>query len=286
MLDHLRQIAIFAKTVEHGSFRKAAEVLQLSPSVVSHHIALLEQQLEVALLYRSTRKLSLTTEGEKLLASAQDLVDSAESFIGMVSKDSPRLIGQLKVTLPAVIANSKLIDHIGEFVRQNPGVKLNLDFTDTPRDIIRDGIDLAIRMGWPEDSALKARKLSTFDRQVVASSDFLASKPKAKTPNDLKDWEWIALTPVGLNHHFQKKDEKKIIIKSKAQLSVNSAYAMMRLVRNGNGLAALPVFLIQEFLDSGELVTVLKDWQIKPVETYAVWPANAPKSGLSKRLVN
>ena len=64
MLDHLRQIAIFAKTVEHGSFRKAARVLQLSPSVVSHHISLLEQQLDVALLYRSTRKLSLTSEGE------------------------------------------------------------------------------------------------------------------------------------------------------------------------------------------------------------------------------
>ena len=88
MLDHLRQIAIFAKTVELGSFRNAAEALHLSPSVVSHHISKLEEELGVALLYRSTRKLSLTSDGKKLLVSAQSMIDSAETFFSVATNQS------------------------------------------------------------------------------------------------------------------------------------------------------------------------------------------------------
>ena len=285
MLDHLRQIAIFAKTAEQGSFKKAADLLQLSPSVVSHHITLLEKQLNVALLYRSTRKLSLTSDGEKLLASAQMMVDGAESFIGMVSSQSPQLIGQLKITVPAVLAKSYLIDRIGSFGLENPAVKLNMDFTDTPREIIRDGIDLAIRMGWPKDSALKARKLATFDRVVVATPGYLDSKPEPSSPTDLNEWEWIELSSVGLHHLFYNEKGDELTLNSKAQIAVNSAYAMYRLVMNGNGLGALPRFLVEESLENGELQTVLDDWRVKSIDAYAVWPGNVPKTGLTKRLV-
>ena len=286
MIDHLRQIVIFAKTVEHGSFRKAAKALRLSPSVVSHHISLLERQLDVALIYRSTRKLSLTSEGEKLLASAQMLVDGAETFIGIAANQSLRLIGQLEVTLPAVLARSSLVDYISKFGLENPSVKLRLDFTDSPRDIIKDGIDVAIRMGWPKDSALKARKLSKFDRVVVASEGLISSKPEARSPNDLKDWEWIELTSVGPNHVFYNEQGRRITVNTKPQFSVNNAYAILKLILNGNGIGALPRFLVQENIDSGALKPVLNDWQVKPVETYAVWPGNVPKSSLSKKFVN
>lgn len=286
MLDHLRQIAIFARTAELGSFRKAADAFQLSPSVVSHHISTLEQQLNVALFYRSTRKLSLTTDGEKLLASAQMMVNSAEDFIGIVSNESFRLIGQLKVTLPAVMANSQLVDRIGSFGKENPSVKLILDFTDTERDIVQDGIDLAIRMGWPRDSALKARKLSNVDRVLVASASYLDSRPVPKTPKDLDEWNWIQLSPVGINYVFKNSRGKQITVKAKSQLLVNNAYALLRLIKNGNGLGVLPSFLVKKSIGNGGLQPVLKNWQINPIETYAVWPGNAPKNGLTKRLVD
>ena len=285
MLEYLRQIAIFAKTVEHGSFRKAADVLQLSPSVVSHHIAVLERELDVALLYRSTRKLSLTAEGKNVLASAQMVVDGAERFISAVSNESPHLIGQLTVTLPAVMTNSDLVNRIGQFGKEHPSVKLNLDFSDTPRDIIKEGIDLAIRLGWPQDSALKARKLFKMDRRVVASTSFLESRPVPQTPDDLQQWEWLELSSVGLNQVFTNPDGREVSLKAKSRIVVSSAQALLQLVKNGNGAGALPEFVVEEYIASGELGLVLPDWVIKPIEAYAVWPGNTPKNGLTKRLV-
>ena len=286
MLDHLRQIAIFARTAELGSFRKAADAFGLSPSVVSHHISTLEQQLNVALFYRSTRKLSLTSDGEKLLASAQTIVNSAEDFIGIISNESSQLIGQLKVTLPAVMANSQLVDRIGIFGKENPSVKLILDFTDTVSDIVQDGIDLAIRMGSPRDSALKARKLSNVDRMLVASACYLDSQPTPKTPSDLNEWNWIQLSPVGVNYIFKNSTGKKVTVKAKSQLSVNNAYALLQLIKNGNGLGVLPSFLVKKAIENGGLLPVLSHWKTDPIETYAVWPGNAPKNGLTKRLVS
>jgi len=286
MLDHLRQIAIFARTAELGSFRKAADAFQLSPSVVSHHISTLEQQLNVALFYRSTRKLSLTSDGEKLLASAQMMVNSAEDFIGIISNESSQLIGQLKVTLPAVMANSQLVDRIGIFGKENPSVKLILEFTDTVSDIVQDGIDLAIRMGSPRDSALKARKLSNVDRVLVASASYLDSRAIPKTPNDLNELNWIQLSPVGISYVFKNSTGKQIPVKAKSQLLVNNAYALLQLIKNGNGLGVLPSFLVKTSIENGDLQPVLKNWKIDPIEAYAVWPGNAPKNGLTKRLVD
>lgn len=286
MLDHLRQIAIFARTAELGSFRKAADAFRLSPSVVSHHISMLEQQLNVALFYRSTRKLSLTSDGEKLLISAQTMVNSAEDFIGIIANESSRLIGQLKVTLPAVLANSQLVDRIGSFSKENPSVKLILDFADTERDIVQDGIDLAIRMGRPQDSALKARKLSTVNRVLVASPSYLDSRPIPKTPEDLTEWNWIELSPVGINYVFTHSKERQVTVKAKSELMVNNAYALLQLTKNGNGLGVLPSFLVKKSIDSGELQTLLEDWKTDSIDTYAVWPGNAPKNGLTRRLVD
>lgn len=287
MLDHLRQIAIFAKTAEQGSFRKAAEVLQLSPSVVSHHIATLEQQLDVALFYRTTRRLSLTSDGEKLLASAQLMVNSAEDFIGTVSDRSSQLIGQLKVTLPAVMANSKLVDRIGNFGKENPSVRLILDFSDTERDIIQDGIDLAIRMVKnPKDSSLLARKLSTIDRVLIAAPSYIESMPQPKNPKDLSEWNWIELSPVGLTNVFSNEKGHQVAVTAKSQITVNNAFALLQLIKNGNGLGVFPSFLVEPHIKNGEILELLKDWKASPIETYAVWPANAPRSGITKRLVN
>ncbi|MCG9554509.1 LysR family transcriptional regulator [Vibrio sp. Isolate31] len=153
MLNQLRQIVIFAKTVEHGSFRKAAKALHLSPSVVSHHIAKLEEQLGVALLYRSTRKISLTSDGETLLVSAHAMIEAAEDFLNVATKQSAQLMGELSVALPAVLQRTDFVNHIGAFAQLHPNVNIRLDFSDLQRDLVKDGIDVAIRMGSLEDAA-------------------------------------------------------------------------------------------------------------------------------------
>lgn len=285
MLDQLRQIAIFAKAVELGSFRHAADALHLSPSVISHHISKLEEELGVALLYRSTRKLSLTSDGKKLLVSAQSMIESAETFFSVAMNQSTQLMGELTVTLPAVLQQSDMVNHISEFAKSHSNVVLKLDFSDVRRDLIHDGVDLAIRMGWLEDSGLKARKLYEIERCVVASADYYASKAENITLEAVESWDWIELSPVGLKHLFVIPASYKGVFRPKSNLRVNSAYAIHQLVARGVGVAALPLFLIKDGLASGKLVRVLPEIEIQAIGVYAVWPHNAPKGGLMSRFV-
>ena len=285
MLNQLRQIAIFSKTVEQGSFRKAAIALHLSPSVVSHHIAKLEEELGVALLYRSTRKLSLTSDGEALLVSARAMIDAAEEFLSAATNQKTQLIGELNIALPAVLEGSELVNQIGSFAKLHTSVSLQLDFSDTPSNLIEAGGDVAIRMGWLRDSSLKARKLYDIDRVVVASAAYLESKPVQDSLAEVESWDWIELSSVGLNNIFSFQKDSKRAFRPKSRIRVNSAHAIYQLVSKGNGVAALPKFLVEKELASGDVIHILPNLEIKPVGVYAVWPPNAPKGGLTNRFV-
>ncbi len=196
MLDHLKQIAIFAKTVDHGSFREAARVLRLSPSVVSHHVTQLEQQLGTALLYHSTRKLSLTADGERLLAAVRSMIEAAEAGLQAIADQKSQLSGVLRITAPAALGQSMLVDRFAEFSLANPLVQLSINFTDVRRDLIGEGFDVAIRMGWLKDSTLIARKLFDVRRRLVAGQTYCAKRSKPTSPRDLEDWDWLELGQV------------------------------------------------------------------------------------------
>ena len=287
MLDELRQIAIFAKTVDHGSFRAAAKALDLSPSVVSHHVGQLEESIGTALLYRSTRKLSLTPDGERLLESAHDMIEAAEAGLQLMSNQTSHHSGVLRVTVPAIFSVSTLIDQMAGFAIEYPNVDLSLDFSEMRRDIIADGFDIAIRAGDMKDSSLKAQKLFAFDRRLVASRTYLKSKPTPTSPNELSDWDWIELAPVrGKKLEFRKARKRQSVQKINCRINANSAQAVAQLARAGAGLAVVPEFVAEPLVKAGELGYVFSDWTIDPIDVFAVWPSNAPKDGLIKQLVN
>ncbi len=286
MLDQLRQIAIFAKTVDHGSFRAAARSLRLSPSVVSHHVTQLEQKLGTALIYRSTRKLALTPDGERLLAAARTMMDAAETGLQEISNQPQQLSGMLRVTMPAVLAQSKLVDRVAEFAIGAPNVRISLDFSDARRELIGEGFDVAIRMGWLEDSALKARKLFDVKRVLVAATRYVETRSDPASPKDLEDWDWLELAPVWHKKpEFRNGAKSIVIMRPDSRISVNDAQALHRLTLQGAGLAIIPDFLTEATVNSGELKEVLPEWTVSPVGVYAVWPSNAPRDGLVKHFV-
>ncbi len=286
MLDELRQIAIFAKTVDHGSFRAAAKALQLSPSVVSHHVAQLEQSLGTALLYRSTRNLALTPDGERLLESAHAMVEAAESGLQILSDQSKQPSGVLRITIPAIFTQSNLMEQLAEYALKYPKVELSLDLSEIRRDLILDGFDIAIRAGEMKDSSLKAQKLFQFDRLLIASPSYIESHPAPDSPSDLKDWDWLDLAPVThIKPQFQCGRKRQTVQKKKSRISVNNAHALCQLSRAGTGLAIIPEYFAKPFIETGELVHVLADWSVPAINVFAVWPSNAPKNGLVKHLI-
>ena len=280
-------MAIFAKTIDHGSFRGAARELRLSPSVVSHHISQLEEHLGVALIYRTTRKLTLTREGERLLRATHNMLDAVEGELLHLSSTATSPSGELRLTVPSVLSQSGFVDQIAAFADTYPRIKLSLDFSDIRRELIGDGFDVAIRMGPKPKASPTSRRLFSVNRRLVASADYLATRPPPAELADLLDWDWIVLTPAqNVPLDFRRADGMRRLIRPEARIFTNDAQALYRLARANSGLAIVPEFVAEHDVATGRVAYVFPDWSLNPIEVFAVWPANAPKHGLIHLLVN
>lgn len=286
MLDELRRLAVFAKVVELGSFRAAADALGLSHSVVSHHVSGLERQLGLPLLYRTTRRHSLTQHGERLYRSASEMLKAAETGLDDVAGRSRQPVGRLRVTAPAVMAAAHLVDDLAAFASAHPGIALSVNFTDVRRDLVADGIDLAIRMGRMADSTLKSRKLAVFQSRLYASPGFLAGKPRPRRPADLAAWDWLQLGAIHRVARFRHASGETETVTTRSRLEVDDAVALYRLARAGLGLAMVPAFLAEEDVAAGLMIEVLPAWRLTPITAFAVWPANVRRGNLTLRLVD
>lgn len=287
MIDRLRQMAIFAKTIDHGSFRGAARELHLSPSVVSHHISQLEDHLGVALIYRSTRKLTLTGEGQRLLAATHNMLDAVEGELQDLSATAGEPSGELRVTLPSVLSLSHITDQIAAFSLAYPRITLTVDFSDTRRALIDDGFDLAIRMGPTSKNSATSRSLFKVRRVLVASKAYLSTRTVGDDPKSLAHWEWLVLAPVQkVPLSFRNKDGEGVKIKPTPHMFTNDAQALHRLAQAGAGLAIVPEFLVAPDVANGTMEIVLPEWELRSISVFAEWPTNAPKHGLIHLALN
>ena len=193
MIDHLRALGVFAKIAETGSFRAAGKALDLSPSVVSRYLTQLEEHTGTSLMRRSTRNLSLTADGQVLLQAAEQMMDAAERGLDSLGSRASEPVGALALTAPAMFAAAPLTIALAEFALKHPRIDLTLNFTDVRRYMTHEGYDLAIRVGWLESSALKATLLTTIERRLVASSDFMADRLLPENLKDIDNWDWIRL---------------------------------------------------------------------------------------------
>lgn len=286
MLDELRPLAVFAKIVELGSFRAAARALSLSPSVVSHHVSELERRLATPLLYRSTRRLALTADGERLVASAREMVGAAERGLDALTGQGASPRGALRLTAPAFLAETSLCHDVAAFSAAHPNVSLTLSFTDTPCDLLRDGLDLALRVGRLEDSAHKSRKLADMHRLLVASPAYLRARTAPRRPQDLATWDHVKLLSRAAELTLSSPGKRPVSLVFTPKVSVDSAAAMRELVVAGAGLAALPEVLVRGELERGRLVEVLPRWRPPKLGVHAVWPSNAQRARLTQRFVD
>ncbi len=285
MIDKLRALAIFAKVVEAGSFCAAANMLKLSPSVVSHHVAQLEEQLGVALLYRSTRRLSLTHEGEKLFTNAEAMLLAAEKGLNSIVYHASEPIGKLNLTLPAMLTTSPLVDDIAAFAKEFPKIELSISFSDIQQDLIREGIDLAIRIGNLKDSALKTKLLFTMTRKLVFAPAVISKHKLPKHPMDLLQWDWIGLKMRPNTKIFINQKGKTCLINFEPRIVVDSVDAVRQLAIAGLGLATPPTFLVAQDIHHGYLIELIPEWQVESLPVYAVWPPNVSKESLTFRFM-
>ncbi len=283
MLNKLRSMAVFVRVVEAGSFRGAAERLGLSASVVSHHISQLEQELGVQLLYRSTRHVTLTDQGSRFFESCKGMVQAAEDALQQLNGE--QMAGVLRVVVPSPLAFGPFLDDVAEFCKTYPGVDLRLEFDDSPRNIMREGIDVAIRIGNQPDSSLICRPLRTSARGLFAAPEYLKKHGAIKTLDDLQQAQWITMAETEFPELIGPK-KQSVTIRPHCRVTVNNIVALHHLGLAGLGVITMGDIMVFPDVTAGKLIRVLPEWKCTEISAQAVFPARARPNSLARHFID
>ncbi|MBR8330612.1 LysR family transcriptional regulator [Burkholderia ambifaria] len=260
----------FARAVEMGSFSAAGRDLGLGQPNVSRYVAALEDHLQTRLLHRSTRKLALTPEGERYYADIRRILDAVEesesSFRNNVDPS-----GLLRVACPTSLAHAFVLPHVSAFLERYPRLTLDIQISDRYVNLVDEGIELAIRIGHLEDSALRARRIGMFERVVVASKEYLAKRGVPHTPDDLRDHDCVIYTLLSSGATWRFRDTD---IPVSGRLRVNSPDAVRAAVNAGLGVGHGPAWLFEEGLENGRLQLILSGLADPAVPVQIVYVAN------------
>ena len=272
MLDDLKRMVIFSYVVESGSFSAAALRLGIAKSAVSKHVSLLEKHSGTHLLNRSTRSLSLTDIGETYYQSCSQLIKILEETQNITEALQEKPRGSLRISCPASFGIEHITPLLKPFLQQYPELNIELLLEDSIVDMVEQGIDVAIRVGWLPDSNLHARKLKDSPMLLCASPEYLEKNGTPETPEELTQHEWIIfnLLPTPFHYTFTKnKVSKKVQVKGR--LKTNNGHAVRKLICEGAGISALTNFVVGKDLQSGKLIQLLPDYDIENVGVYAVY---------------
>ncbi|PXW24702.1 LysR family transcriptional regulator [Paraburkholderia caballeronis] len=269
-MDRFLLMTCFARAVETGSFSAAGRDLGLGQPNVSRYVAALEDHLHARLLQRSTRRLSLTPEGERYYAEVRrilDAVDDAESSF----RGDAAPAGLLRVACPTALAHAFVLPTVPDFLARYPGLELDLQIGDRYVNLIDEGAELAIRIGHLEDSALRARRIGLFERVCVASRDYLARHAAPLVPDDLRKHDCIVYTLLSSGHTWRFRDQD---VPVSGRLRVNSPQAAQEAVGAGIGIAHGPRWLFEGGLKDGSLELLLSGYAAPPVPIQILYVAN------------
>ncbi|AVZ17433.1 MULTISPECIES: LysR family transcriptional regulator [Pseudomonas] len=251
------EVEVFSAIAASGSLSGAARRLGLSPMTVSRRLASLERELGVRLVHRTTRSVSLTSEGEVFLPYANTILEAEESARTMLKANAGTASGVLRVTAPTVFGQAVIMPLIPSLLADNPALEVDLTLSDSIVDIVGMGIDLAIRIATLQDSELVARPLAPNPRVLCASPDYLARHGRPSTLDELKTHQCIALHGMPCWSFVQRGEV--VAIRAEGAFSANSVEAVRAASKNGLGLAMLTYWDIRNELSDGSLVQVELD---------------------------
>ncbi len=277
--DQLKSMVIFAHIIEQGSLSAAAKHLGLSRAVVSYHLKKLEAQLEVTLLNRSTRAISLTEAGEAYYARCRTITQQAHAAHQHIENMKNEPVGTLKITCPVNVGLQMIVPALNIFKQQYPKIALDVMLTDDVVNIVKEGIDLAIRGAPLPDSGLQANKLSTLRTCLCASPAYFAKHGRPQNPADLSKHQWVVYK-LSSSDVTLTKGSRSFSVSVKGSISTNNAAARTAFVEAGHGLGRIPYYDAQPKIKAGTLEQVLSDYNLKNIDVYGVFPpgaANAKK---------
>jgi len=259
----------FVATAEAESFSQAARRLGLSTSGVSREVARLEERLQTRLLYRTTRRVSLTDAGRAFLARCRGLIHDRDEALAAVGEEDGEVKGLLRMTCSSAYGERYVVPAVNAFALAHPKLSLHIELDDTVRDIVSEGFDLAIRFGRLTDSRLIAKRLASRTRRLCASPVYLAS---AGTPRTIADLETHAGVLGAADTWPFREGEREIAFKPQGRFRCNSGQAVLDATLQGLGVCQLPNFYVDPAIADGRLVPLLEEANPADEGVWAVYP--------------
>lgn len=274
-LAQLKRLVMFAYVVEQGSFAKAAEMLDMNRSGVSEQIGMLEQYLNVRLLHRTTRSLSLTSDGEVILPQAQLIAQTMRSIRSSLSEDL--LNGRIRISTTNDIAICWLNKKIKQFQENYSGIAFDLKILESQDPVVEEELDLSFYMGdMPDMDSLVVKPIVREKTQIFASPKLLSDLPKINSVEKLNNVNWILEKDLEESNKctiYKKNSDISSTIQPALFDRVNSKIVMIEQVKVGLGFGLLLPSMVQTEIEKGELVKVLPSWQGEEVIFSSIYSA-------------
>lgn len=263
----------FIRVVEAGSFAAAAEKLGTARSAVTKQVAALERHYGVRLLQRTTRRLSLTDAGRASFDRIQAILAEVDDLERALQAESRQPAGLLRVTAPFSFGTLHLGPAIADYLRLYPQVRIDLNLSDRRVDLVEEGFDLAVRIGWLADSSLVARQLAQIRMQLCASPDYLAARGVPLAPSDLRNHDCLNYTLSSTGDEWRFSDGAgEQTVRVAGRMQANNGDVLRSAALAGHGIILQPEFIVGEDVRAGRLVELLPQHAAAPAGLYAIYP--------------
>ncbi|RJF92202.1 LysR family transcriptional regulator [Noviherbaspirillum saxi] len=286
-MDGITDLSFFAILVKSGSLAAAAQELGVTPSSVSKRLAGLETRLRVRLLNRTTRRISLTPEGELYLTEGERIISDLDALEQRISGSADTPKGLLKVSATLGFGRRHIMPVISTFARKYPDVEVQMHLSDRPVNMAEHGFDIAIRFGELPDTRMTARKLANNRRFICASHSYISQHGIPAHPKELSKHECIFIRESDETYgtwHFRYKDRQETV-KVRGQLSTNDGESALGWALDGHGLIIRSEWDVAAYLRSGRLRRLLEEWEVPPADIYVVYPTKHNLSAKTRAFV-
>ncbi|MNK04319.1 HTH-type transcriptional regulator DmlR [compost metagenome] len=269
-MDRLSAMQVFVSVVDSGSQSAAAEQLDLSRPVVSRYLAELEEWAGVRLLHRTTRKLSLTAAGAEMLPRCRQMLELATDMKNVLAlpEDAPQ--GLLRITVSTSFGQSHLAAAVADYVKQYPGVTVDMLLLDRVVNLVEERIDLAIRISKELDPNLIARRLTVCRSVVCASPAYIREHGKPTQAEQLALHNCLTHSYYG-SVWLLERDQLPVNVAVKGNISANDASSLVQAALAGAGIALLPTFLAAPYIRSGQLLSLLPEYHPQEFGVFGVY---------------
>lgn len=286
-MDLLKAMRTFVLVAEKESFSAASRELNLVTSAVSKQVSDLEAHYSSQLLYRTTRAMHLTDEGQYYIERFKEIIGRVDDLDDIANERQQKIAGHLRISAPPGSASLGFLQSTSDFVKSYPDVRISWMFVNRFVNMVEEGIDLSIRVGELPDSNLIAKRYSSMKVHFIASPAYIEKQGVPSHPDNLSQHQCLVDSSnrqPGRWRYIENGAEQQISVK--AFMEANDGDAVAKFAADGHGIAYLPTFLMQSYLDSGQLKPILREFEIASSPVSLVFPANRLMNPALKTLID